>query len=302
MTTPDVARGGTPAAGHGVLRLDKPVGPTSHDAVAAVRRALRTRRVGHTGTLDPFASGLLLICVGPATRAAEYLSGLDKRYTANVRLGVATDTDDLTGAVIGGADPAGVTPAAVERVLAEMRGTFMQRPPAYSAKKRAGERAHAAARAGRPLDLDAVPVSIHELTVTAFDLPHVELDVHCGSGTYVRALARDVGEALGVGGHLTSLRRTAVGAHSVEGAVPLGELADGTRVAAALLSTAEALSHLPHIQLDARQVTAVRHGRAIPAAGPPTSAEACVVLVADGDVVAIGERRGADIRPRKVFQ
>jgi tRNA pseudouridine55 synthase len=295
MTAPD-------GAGEGVLRVDKPVGPTSHDAVAAVRRALHTRRVGHTGTLDPFASGLLLICVGQATRVAEYLSGLDKRYTATVRLGTATDTDDVMGETISQADPGGVTEDAVENVLATMRGPILQTPPAYSAKKRDGERAYAAARAGRPMLLEAVPVVIHDLRVTSFALPDIELDVQCGSGTYIRAIARDLGEALGVGAHLTALRRTAVGAHSVEGAVTLDELGDEPRVAGALMSTAEALSHLPHVQLDARQITDVRHGRAIHSAGADASVDPCVVLVAGADVVGIGERRGADIRPRKVFQ
>jgi tRNA pseudouridine55 synthase len=295
MTAPE-------SAGGGVLRVDKPVGPTSHDAVAAVRRALHTRRVGHTGTLDPFASGLLLVCVGQATRVAEYLSGLDKRYTATVRLGSATDTDDVTGATISQADAGAVTEDAVEQVLATMRGTILQRPPAYSAKKRDGERAYAAARAGRPMLLEPVAVVIHDLRTTSFTLPDIELDVRCGSGTYIRAIARDLGEALGVGAHLTALRRTAVGAHSVDDAVPLDDLGDEARLAGALMSTAEALSHLPSVQLDARQVADVRHGRAIHAGGDDTGADPCVVLAAGADVVGIGERCGSAIRPRKVFQ
>jgi tRNA pseudouridine55 synthase len=286
----------------GVLPVDKPVGPTSHDVVRVVRRALRTRRVGHTGTLDPFASGLLLLCIGPATRAAEYLSGLDKRYHATLRLGIATDTDDVTGAVIAEHDAGSVTRAAVEQVLAGMRGDVLQRPPAYSAKKRAGERAYAAARAGRPLELEPVRVRIHELRIIAFAPPHVELDVHCGSGTYIRAIARDLGDALGVGAHLSALRRTAVGPHSVDDAVPLDALDDTDRLAAAFIPTLAALRHLPRVDLDEAQVIDIRHGRAIRTDEVVDMDTArTVVLAGGGELIAIGERRGADIRPRKVF-
>jgi tRNA pseudouridine55 synthase len=284
----------------GVLPVDKPVGPTSHDVVGAVRRALRTRRVGHTGTLDPFASGVLLLCIGPATRVAEYLAGLDKRYHATVRLGVATDTDDLTGTITAEHDTSGVTREAVARVLAGMRGDVLQRPPAYSAKKREGERAYAAARAGRPLELEPVRVRIDELRLTAFAPPHLELDVLCGSGTYIRAIARDLGAALGVGAHLTALRRTAVGDHTVDDAVPLAALDDATRVASAFIPVVAALQHLPRVELDEAQVSDIRHGRVI-RAEPAATASGTVVLAAAGALVAIGERSGGVIRPRKVF-
>jgi tRNA pseudouridine55 synthase len=292
----------------GVLPVDKPVGPTSHDAVARARRALRTRRIGHTGTLDPFASGLLLLCVGPATRAAEYLTGLDKGYHATVRLGATTDTDDLTGVIVAEADPSAVTREAVEAILATMVGTIMQRPPAYSAKKREGERAYTAARAGRPLELDPVAVRIDALRVTAFQLPDVALEVRCGSGTYIRAIARDLGAALGVGAHLTALRRTTVGSHHVDAAVPLDELDDVDRVAAAFIPALDALRHLPRVELDAGQVAEIRHGRAIrtddggvTAGSAEAGTPQTVVLGRAGALIAIGERRGTDIRPRKVF-
>jgi tRNA pseudouridine55 synthase len=288
----------TDAPTEGVLLLDKPVGPTSHDMVGAVRRALRTRRVGHTGTLDPFASGLLLICVGNATRIAEYLVGLDKRYTATVRLGIRTDSDDDTGTVVAESDASGINRDDVARVLEGMTGDVLQRPPAYSAKKVAGERAYAAARAGRPLELVPVQVRIHEMRITRFEAPVLELDVACGSGTYIRAIARDLGAALGVGGHLTALRRTRVGVHDVGRAVSVAELGDVERVRPAMLPTLDALSGMPRVVLDEGQLEHIRHGRQVRA---EPGADGAVALVAGGTLVAIAQRTGDVIRPKKVF-
>jgi tRNA pseudouridine55 synthase len=285
----------------GVLPVDKPVGPTSHDIVAAARRALRTRRVGHTGTLDPFASGLLLLCSARATRIAEYLSGMDKSYRAVVRLGVATDTDDHTGAVIGTADAAAVERTAVEGVLAGLRGAIMQVPPAYSAKKRGGERAYAAARSGRVLVLDPVAVEIYELEILAFEPPLLTLHVRCSSGTYIRAIARDIGRSLGMGAHLSALRRTAIGTFSVEDALPADSLTDHAAVLRSLLSPVQAIAALnamPIVQLDAADIAAIRHGRAITAAG---AARGTVALVARGELIAIADAGDDDVRPRKVF-
>lgn len=289
------------AGSDGVLPVDKPVGPTSHDVIDLARRALRQRRIGHTGTLDPFASGLLLLCVGRATRIAEYLSGLDKRYHATVRLGVRTDTDDHTGAVIASSDLRGVARAAVEEALGRLRGDVMQTPPQYSAKKRGGERAYAAARQGRAVELAPVPVRISELTLTAFEPPELELELACSSGTYVRAVARDLGSALGVGAHLIGLRRTAVGPHGIAGALTPDALADPVRVAATMMSIRAALVHLPAHELDDGEAGAIRHGRAIPAAADLPDAPV-VLLCAGPDVVAIGERAAGVVRPRKVLQ
>jgi tRNA pseudouridine55 synthase len=294
MTTSDVAA-------EGVLPVDKPVGPTSHDVVDLARRALQVRRIGHTGTLDPFASGLLLLCVGGATRAAEYLSGLDKRYHAAVRLGVTTDTDDHTGAVIASADAHRVTREEVEAVLARLRGEVLQTPPQYSAKKRGGERAYAAARQGRAVELEPVRVRIGELMLTAFDPPDLELNLVCSSGTYVRAVARDLGAALGVGAHLTGLRRTGIGPHDVAGALTPDALADPARVAAAVMPLRVALAHLPAHELDEDEAGAIRHGRAI-RAGADTPDAAVVLLCIGPEVVAIGERSAGMVRPRKVLR
>lgn len=294
-------RGGADAPS-GVLPVDKPVGPTSHDAVARVRRALNTRQVGHTGTLDPFASGLLLVCVGSATRLAEYLTGLPKTYVATMRLGEATDTDDLTGEVISTSDGwRSISSDAIEAALRAQVGTIQQLPPAYSAKKVDGERMYAAARRGEEVARTAVPVTIYAIRVIQIALPEVEFEVECGAGTYIRAIARDAGDALGVGGHLRALRRTRAGSHSVDRAVPLDGLGVADRVRAAMLSPLEAVSHLPRVMVDADGVAALRFGRAVPAAADTPEDVPVAVASAEGELLGIGERAGDVVRPRKVF-
>lgn len=289
-------------APNGVLPVDKPAGPTSHDAVAAVRRALRTREVGHTGTLDPFASGLLLVCLGRATRLAEYLTGLPKTYLATLRLGEATDTDDLTGEVIASSDAwRSLSREQVEDALRAQVGTIQQLPPSYSAKKVGGERMYAAARRGEAVERRPVAVTVYAIRVLRVDLPDVDFEVECGAGTYIRAIARDVGAALGVGGHLRALRRTRVGAHAVDGAVPLDALGDAGRVRAALLSPLAAVAHLPRVDVDEAGIAALRHGRALPASDDAPAGTPLALASAEGELLAIGERIDNIIRPRKVF-
>jgi tRNA pseudouridine55 synthase len=283
----------------GVLSIDKPVGPTSHDVVATARRALRTRRIGHTGTLDPFASGLLMLCIGTATRVAEYLTGLDKTYSATVRLGVATDTDDSTGAVLSRRDPSHLSLADVERAFGGLRGSILQVPPQYSAKKVEGRRAYAVARDGGRTTLEPVPIVIHRLVVTGYAPPDVHMDVHCSSGTYVRAIARDVGEALAVGAHLTALRRTAIGRHTVTDAISLDALRAAPDDAAdRIMPTLSALDGMPQVELDPAQVEHVRHGRAVECGG---ALQGTVALKAHDALIAIGDAAAGVIRPRKVF-
>lgn len=294
----------------GVLRVDKAAGPTSHDVVALVRRAMGTRRVGHTGTLDPFATGLLLVCAGRATRLAEYLSGLPKRYRATARLGQATDTDDRTGAVVAQADGwRDLSEAEVKDALRTLEGDIMQRPPAYSAKKIGGTRAYRLAREGEAPELEPVRVTVHAIELLELRLPELVFDVECSSGTYVRALARDAGQALGVGGHLVELRRTAIGAHGVAGAVPLDGLDDADARRAAWLDPLEALAHLPVVSIGPEDAQRVRHGGAVearshapddPAAGAD-SASTVVALEFEGALLAIAEARDGRIHPRKVF-
>ncbi|MFZ5624686.1 MAG: tRNA pseudouridine(55) synthase TruB, partial [Gemmatimonadota bacterium] len=214
----------------GALLIDKPAGITSHDVVVRVRRVLGERSVGHTGTLDPFATGLLVVLVGRATRLARFVERRSKTYLATARLGVRTDTDDATGRVI---DDAGRAPGTVSRdevaaALAALTGTCAQRPPAYSAKKVQGERSYRLARRGAAPELAAVEVTVERLELAAFDPPHVTFRAVVSAGTYVRAIGRDLGERLGTGAHLTALRREAIGDLRVEDAVPLDALSPGT--------------------------------------------------------------------------
>jgi tRNA pseudouridine55 synthase len=287
---------------NGVLPVDKPVGPTSHDVVAAVRRALRTRQVGHTGTLDPFASGLLLVCVGKATRLAEYLTALPKTYVATLCLGAATDTDDHTGEVVSTSDAwRDLSEDQVRAALERQVGTVEQLPPVYSAKKVSGQRMYDVARRGGEVERRPVTVTIYRITVLSMKLPEVVFEVECGSGTYVRAIARDAGEALGVGGHLSGLRRTRVGVHSAGRAVPLDALGDEARVREAMLSPAEALAHLPHLTVDDEGAAALGHGRPVPAPEDAPEGRPVALVSAGGELLAIGERAGPVVKPRKVF-
>lgn len=283
-----------------VLPVDKPEGPTSHDVVAAVRRGLGERRVGHTGTLDPFASGLLLLCVGKATRIAEFLTGMSKRYEAVARLGTATDTLDRDGEVVATSDgwrELGVFE--IEDALSRLRGTISQLPPRYSAKKVGGVAAHRLARKGEPVKLASKRVTVHELRVTFYRPPDLGLEVHCSSGTYIRALARDLGAALGVGAHLTALRRTAVGRFRVEQGVGLEDLNCEARLRARWIAPLDALEGLPRTEVDEAAVAELSHGRAVAVSGIPDGER--VVAARRGALVAVGAARGGLFRPRKVF-
>ncbi len=213
----------------GLIVVDKPGGMTSHDVVARIRRLARTRRVGHGGTLDPMATGVLVIGVGRATRLLTYVIGAGKSYTATIRLGQATVTDDAEGDVIAAASTVGVTDDAVRAALAALTGDIDQVPSAVSAIKINGERAYKRVREGESVELPARRVTVSRLDVLAIrrdspDVVDVDVDVTCSSGTYIRAIARDAGLALGVGGHLTALRRTAVGGFTLAEAVTLDEL------------------------------------------------------------------------------
>jgi tRNA pseudouridine55 synthase len=209
----------------GLLVIDKPAGPTSHDVVARVRRALRERRIGHTGTLDPLATGVLPLVLGRATRLARFMSDSDKTYDASVRLGVRTDTADAEGQIIGAVHQ-GTLPArdAIDRALDAFRGTFDQQAPAFSAKKIGGKKSYELARAGKATRAAAKAVTTSSLEVTAVDGDIVRLMVECSSGFYVRSLAHDLGERLGIGAHLVGLRRTRSGDFSLADAVALADV------------------------------------------------------------------------------
>jgi tRNA pseudouridine55 synthase len=275
--------------------VDKPAGLTSHDVVHRVRRVLGTRAVGHTGTLDPFATGLLVVLVGRATRLARFVEAQPKRYLATARLGLATDTDDLTGrAVAEPVDVADLSSAAAEAALLGFLGEQYQRPPRYSAKHVAGERSYRLARRGQGVDPAQVAVTVHQIELVRFAPPDLEFRVTVSPGTYVRAIARDLGDRLGVGGHLAALRREAVGGLQVADAVPLERL-----TSEALLPVRTVLRHLPAVELDEPGRIAVRHGRALPAG---TGAEGLVALVRAGEVVAVARAEDGWLRPSVVLE
>lgn len=285
----------------GVLPVDKPVGPTSHDVVGLARRGLGTRRVGHTGTLDPFASGLLLLCVGPATRLSSWLTAQDKVYEARAHLGVETSTLDPEGDVVQVRDGwQELDPGRIRDALSGFVGEIRQRPPAFSAKKVGGEAAHRRARRGETVELAPVSVVVHEMELLDWTPPQLTFRVACSSGTYVRALARDLGEALGVGAHLTALRRTAVGRFDVADAVA-GDALDRVPATAWIRpSAALARAGLPLHAVDDDGARRLAMGQSVAA---EASAEGTVAAVlGDGTLVAVAECRDGALRPRKVFR
>lgn len=289
----------------GVLPVDKPSGPTSHDVVSEVRKALDLRRVGHTGTLDPFASGLLLVCVGPATRLAEYLTDPDKTYLAEARLGMGTATHDPEGEVMSRSEGwRSLAREDVLRALGDFRGSVLQVPPRYSAKKIGGEAAHRRARRGEAVELEARPVEIHELELTAFDLPRIGFRIVCSRGTYVRAVARDLGEALGVGAHLTALRRTDVGDFSVDEAVAFDALTGGEDLDPFLVSPARALARIgmPSVAVDPSGARRLAQGRpAGTVESGPSAGSGEVAVLLGGELVTVGFWKAGELWPRKVF-
>jgi tRNA pseudouridine55 synthase len=282
-----------------ILPVDKPEGPTSHDVVAIARRALGIRRIGHTGTLDPFASGLLLLCVGNATRLAEYLGDLPKTYNARIRLGITTDSDDRTGSILSSSDDwQMLARQTIERALTGQVGEILQTPPAFSAKKIDGERAYRLARRGEAVTIRPARVRVDSAELKHLLLPDLDVEITCGAGTYIRSIARDIGTELKCGAHLVALRRTRIGPHAVNDAVPVDHLGGGNRVELARVDPVAALSHLDTLDVDNDEARAIAHGRAI---STGRQAPGPVVLVHEGRVLAIGEAAGGQVRPRKVF-
>jgi tRNA pseudouridine55 synthase len=284
----------------GLLIIDKPAGPTSHDVVARIRRVLGEPRVGHTGTLDPAASGVLPLVLGRATRLAQFLSQGDKVYEATITLGVSTDTHDAAGQPVGEAF-AGPFPGAdaIERALDAFRGTFSQQPPAFSAKKVDGRRSYKNARAARKAqDLPALPapvaVTAHAIDILGVHERQVVLRVHCSAGFYVRSLAHDLGERLGTGGHLTSLRRTRSGQADITRAVGLAELErDPSLAARVVIPLAGVLPDVPSMVLTGEGARRAVHGQDLgPRDGVRSSGESqplVRLLDPNGDLLAIAE-------------
>ena len=279
----------------GVLLVDKPRGVTSHDVVAVARRTLGIKRVGHTGTLDPFATGLLVLLVGRGTRLAQYVDGEPKVYDATIVFGAETTTDDLTGDVTRVAAPP--DPADVDRAMRSLTGPLRQTPPDYSAKRVAGRRAYAAARAGTPLELEPVPVVVHSWEIRGRTATQLDVTISCGAGTYVRALARDLGRAASSAAHLTALRRVRSGPFDVADAVSLDDIDRDGR--AALLPLRFAIPHLPTQLLADDDLRRVRHGNPVPS---HVRAPLAAVLDADDNLVAIARADDGMLRPCLVMQ
>lgn len=254
----------------GVLNIDKPIGLTSHDVVGRVRRLSGTRRVGHTGTLDPLATGILVICLGRATRLVEYVVGRPKTYTATIRLGQTTNTYDAEGEITAEQTlPDNLGLAEIRPYLDQFRGEIAQTPPMYSAIKKDGQPLYKLARQGKTLELEPRHVTIYELDILAWKQPDLSIQIRCSAGTYIRSIAHDLGQLLGYGGHLIQLRRTAVGSFNLNSAVTLDALTPDN-ITDYLLAADLAVQHLPAYHLTADKVTLLFNGTPIPS---PTAIE-----------------------------
>ncbi|MGC9393306.1 MAG: tRNA pseudouridine(55) synthase TruB [Anaerolineae bacterium] len=273
---------------NGFLIVDKPAGMTSHDVVNAVRRMAGTRRVGHTGTLDPLATGVLVLALGAATRLVQFIAGSDKTYRATLRLGQTTTTYDADGEVVE-RRPVMVSQAEIKAALARFHGDSAQIPPMYSAVKVKGQKLYKLARQGKEIERAPRPITIHRLDVVEWALPDLTIEVACSAGTYVRSLAHDVGQMLGCGAHLIALTRTAAGEFRLADAYTLEALralAQAGRLAEALLPLKTALTALPVVKLTPEQVQAVRFGQTITLDNPP-AAELVQARAAAGQLVAV---------------
>lgn len=288
---------------YGLLLVDKPIGPTSHKVVSVVRNGTHIRKVGHAGTLDPRASGLLVLCLGPATRLSEFLSTSDKQYQARIRFGEATETYDAEGEYTHGS---GRMPAVeeIEAALRSFRGTIEQVPPPYSAVKVKGRKAYELAREGKQVELEPRQVTIHEFEVLDYDPPEITVLVECSAGTYIRSLAHDLGNALDVGAHLTGLRRLRAGPFKISEAVHLAALQTAMANGSwreHLRPAMDALPDLPIVELPPDQVVQVQNGIRIPRQSDP--GELARAVGPDGLLIAILEavEDGREWHPRKVL-
>jgi len=285
----------------GLVVVDKPAGWTSHDVVARMRRLLGTRKVGHGGTLDPMATGVLVIACGKATRLLTYITVHDKSYDATIRLGASTITDDAEGEVVSATNALHVTDSEIAAAVAVLTGDIMQRPSSVSAIKVAGERSYARVRAGEQVELPARPVTVSRFDILAArrsgEVIDIDVALDVTSGTYVRALARDLGEALGVGGHLTALRRTAVGDVTLADAATLEQLEVDDAVTHVIPLAESAAKTLPVLAVDAKAATALGYGQRIPSDGVGPA-----VAMFDGKAIAIVERAQGVAKPAVVFE
>ncbi len=292
----------------GVLVVDKPVGMTSHEVVKIIRRGTGIRRAGHTGTLDPRASGVLVVLIGPAVRLSEWVSAADKRYMATIRLGAATDTYDAEGRVTASAPWENITEEEFAAMLKEFEGEIEQVPPPYSAVRVGGRRAYDLARKGEKVELKPRKVHVYSLELLEWAPPEVVVDVHCSSGTYVRSLAHEIGQRLGCGAHLVGLRRTKAGRFTLRDAVPLRRLQEAFAAGdwyRYLIPAAEALADWPQVVLNIDEVETIRHGQRIPAKGDHELKEGDLVcaVTEQGDLAAVLTyvAETNEFQPKKVF-
>lgn len=288
----------------GVLVVDKPIGMTSHDVVQVIRKGTGIRRAGHTGTLDPRASGVLVILIGPAVRLSEYVSASDKRYQATIRLGSSSDTYDSEGEITDSFENIDISEEQFDSVLQNFIGEMEQVPPPYSAVKVKGRKAYEMARKGEEVDLEPRIINVYSLEVLEWAPPEAVIDVYCSSGTYVRSLANDLGKMLGTGAYLVGLRRTKSGRFTLRDAVPLRRLQEAFDAGdwyRHLIPAAEALSDWPMVELDGDQMELVRHGHRVPA--EPGIKGWARGVSQQGDLVALLELDEAqgEWQPRKVF-
>lgn len=287
----------------GVLVVDKPVGYTSHDIVQIIRRGTGIRRAGHTGTLDPCASGVLVVLLGPAVRLSEYVSASDKRYQAVIQLGTTTDTYDADGKILTN-NPVNITEEQFVAALQSFIGEIEQVPPPYSAVKVKGRKAYEMAREGEEIDLQPRKITVYSLELLEWAPPEAVIDVYCSSGTYIRSLANDLGKMLGCGAHLIGLRRTKSGRFTLRDAVPLRKLRESFEQGTwyqYLIPAAEALSDWPSVELTGEQVDAVRHGHRIP--GKAGVGKMARGISEQGELIALLEFDPAtsEWQPKKVF-
>ena len=287
----------------GVLVIDKPIGMTSHDVVQTVRKGTNIRRAGHTGTLDPRASGVLVVLIGPAVRLSEYISAEDKRYQAIIHLGERTDTYDGEGTITS-TSPVEITAEQFKEALKGFVGEIEQVPPPYSAVKVKGERAYQRAREGEELELEPRIINVYSLELVEWNPPDAVVDVHCSSGTYIRSLANDLGNQLGCGARLAGLRRTKSGRFTLNDAIALRKIIEafdeGTWYKY-LIPAAEALSEWPSITLTHEEVEAVRHGHRIIA--KDANEKIIRAITEQGELVALMEYDATtnELQPKKVF-
>lgn len=289
----------------GFLNIDKPYGSTSHDVVSTIKRSLRavvhvnTVRVGHAGTLDPLATGVLVVCVGAATRLAEYAMMETKVYHAQVRFGVVTDTYDAEGKVLRQADTSALTQEQVEAALVGFTGAILQVPPMYSAIKQNGRKLYELARAGEVVEREPRPVQISRITLLGWEAPVATLEVVCSAGTYIRSLAYDLGEVLGVGASLAGLRRVSSGGFRVSEAVPLETAAaDPLQY---LIAPGDALPELLRLTVSEADVEAIQHGRAALGASDAPPDALALAYSPHGDLIGVVRAVGELWQPEKVF-